>query len=142
MSTKELFTKPFKGRASRKTYFRGCGMYIASLPLQILGFLMIGAGSHGAEVFSDTQLIIFLVCALTYLALWLWFLLLFTGLCVRRLHDAGHSGWPAVIVFIPTPFLVGQMALMYYAHDLPADPAENSYGLPEPNSGFRQIVGL
>ena len=54
------------------------------------------------------------------------------GLCVRRLHDIGKSGWYLLIGLIP---LVGAIVLLvYYCKD--SEMYDNQYG-PVPNMKYR-----
>lgn len=46
------------------------------------------------------------------------------SLYVRRLHDANHSGWLALITLIP----VGNIFLLLYLIFKPGDKKKNSYG--------------
>lgn len=65
-----------------------------------------------------------MVCGIVGLAL----LLPSLGLCVRRLHDIGKSGWWWLLALIP---IVGAIILIvWFCKD--SQPTENQYG-PIPN---------
>ncbi|MBD5370371.1 MAG: DUF805 domain-containing protein [Bacteroides sp.] len=101
----------FSGRASRSQYWWFVLFsFIVSVVLSIV------------FCWSDTALNI--VNSLVSLAL----LLPGLGLCVRRLHDIGKSGWWVLLSLIP---LVGAIILIiWYCQD--SQPYPNEYG-PVPN---------
>lgn len=101
----------FSGRASRSEYW----WYV--LFTAILGFVI-------AVVFSWSENALSIVSGLVNLAL----LLPGLGLCVRRLHDIGKSGWWLFLALIP---LIGAIILIvWYCKDSQMQP--NEYG-PVPN---------
>lgn len=101
----------FNGRASRSEY------WWYALFTFILG-IVIGI------IFCWNQNVLNTVTGLVNLAL----LLPGLGLCVRRLHDIGKSGWWLFIVLIP---LVGWILLIvWFCKDSQMEP--NEYG-PVPN---------
>lgn len=55
----------------------------------------------------------------------------FIGLIVRRLHDADHSGWWALLAFVP----VVNFLLMLYLLVVPGTPGANRFGAPNPPNG-------
>ncbi|MBD5345524.1 MAG: DUF805 domain-containing protein [Bacteroides sp.] len=101
----------FNGRASRSEYW---WFTLFTIILEVIISL----------VFGTHQTTLGIVGGLAGLAL----LLPGLGLCVRRLHDIGKSGWWILISLIPT---VGAIILIiWFCKD--SDPVSNAYG-PVPN---------
>lgn len=101
----------FNGRSSRSEYW----WYV--LFTFIVGVVI-------SVVFSFSQDVNMIVSCVVNLAL----LLPGLGLCVRRLHDIGKSGWWVFLAFIP---LVGAIILIvWFCKE--SMPGENEYG-PVPN---------
>ncbi|MDE5586448.1 MAG: DUF805 domain-containing protein [Muribaculaceae bacterium] len=101
----------FSGRASRSEYW----WYV--LFTAILGFVI-------TVVFCWSENAVSIVSGIVNLAL----LLPGLGLCVRRLHDIGKSGWWIFLALIP---LIGAIILIvWYCKDSQMQP--NEYG-PVPN---------
>lgn len=67
------------------------------------------------------------VMALLMIPLFVWFI----GLMVRRLHDADHSGWWALLLLVP----VANMLLSLYLLLVPGTPGLNRFGEPNPPNG-------
>ena len=101
----------FNGRASRSEYWWYCLFAV------ILGVVI-------SVVFSFSQTAVSVVSGIVNLAL----LLPGLGLCVRRLHDVGKSGWWIFLAFIP---VIGAIVLIIWFCQ-PSQPQTNAYG-PEPN---------
>lgn len=101
----------FNGRSSRSEYWWYCLFTV------ILGVII-------AWIFSSSQTAYATVGGIVNLAL----LLPSLGLCVRRLHDVGKSGWWIFLVLIP---VIGAIILIIWFCQ-PSQPQTNAYG-PVPN---------
>ena len=102
----------FSGRARRKEYWMfALFNYIAGL---IVGFVggFIG-GVTGLTALAYLGVVYHLAALLPGL-----------GVCARRLHDIGKSGWWFLIVLVP---FVGPIVLIVFLC-LDSQPGENSYG--------------
>ena len=117
--TKKFFT--ISGRASRAEYW-----WFVLLGWISWGVLGIGAALAQTEV----EVIGILLAALGGLALLLMIIPLFC-VCVRRLHDTGHSGWNILWGLIPIPILnfIGEIYLLILLCKK-SESGENEYGLP------------
>ena len=97
----------FQGRASRSDYWWFCLFsFVLSWVINIAFF------------WSDTAN--YIVSGLFTLAIFLPSL----GLCVRRLHDTGRSGWWFLINLIP---LIGTLIYLYFVVQ-PSQPVPNQWG--------------
>lgn len=101
----------FDGRASRSEYWWYCLFTV------ILGVII-------SAIFSSSQTAYAIVGGIINLAL----LLPSLGLCVRRLHDIGKSGWWIFLALIP---VVGAIILIIWFCQA-SQPQTNAYG-PVPN---------
>ena len=101
----------FNGRASRSEYWWYCLFAV------ILGVVI-------SVLFSFSQTAVSVVSGIVNLAL----LLPSLGLCVRRLHDVGKSGWWIFLAFIP---VIGAIVLIIWFCQ-PRQPQTTAYG-PGPN---------
>ena len=102
----------FSGRARRKEYWMfALFNYIAGL---IVGFVggFIG-GATGLTALAYLGAVYHLAALLPGL-----------GVCARRLHDIGKSGWWFLIVLVP---FVGPIVLIVFLC-LDSQPGENKYG--------------
>lgn len=104
----------FSGRSSRSEYWWYC--LFTMLLSFVIGFVL-GLFHTGPTAIQIIQGIVGLLLLLPGL-----------GICVRRLHDIGKSGWWILIGLIP---LVGAILLIIW-YCQPSNPGENIYG-PEPN---------
>lgn len=119
----------FTGRASRSEFwwfylFTQIVSYLLSIPLMITTFRSVAAGNiEGIAIASNMSFGLWLV------NLWgLIVLLPSFGLLFRRLHDAGHSGWNWLWMFLP---LAGPIIIIVFCCQ-ESQPYDNKYG-PEPN---------
>lgn len=105
----------FDGRSSRSEYWwYMLGMFILSAVLGFIFGLFFDPESSAMAVVQTAFLLVFLLPSL--------------GLCVRRLHDIGKSGWWIFIGLIP---IAGPIILIvWYAKESEMTP--NQYG-PVPN---------
>lgn len=105
----------FDGRSSRSEYWwYALGMFILSAVLGFIFGLFFDPESSAMAVVQTAFLLVFLLPSL--------------GLCVRRLHDIGKSGWWIFIGLIP---IAGPIILIvWYAKESEMTP--NQYG-PVPN---------
>lgn len=113
-AVKTCFSKyaTFKGRARRSEY------WWFSLFMVILIFVAVIVDDSMEGIDKETGLgfcsgILCLVLFLPSLAV-----------CIRRLHDTGHSGWWYLISFIP---FLGSFVLLYFSL-LDSSPEENRFG--------------
>ncbi len=103
----------FSGRASRSEYW-----------WWILFSFIVNTALNYIFLFISSAETAVMVCGIVGLAL----LLPSLGLCVRRLHDIGKSGWWWLLALIP---IVGAIILIvWFCKD--SQPTENQYG-PIPN---------
>ncbi len=108
----ECFTKKFccfQGRARRQEYW----MFVLFSMLTVLATMVISA-------------IIPILGIILYVGFALASLLPGLGVCVRRLHDTGKSGWWLLINFVP---FGGLILLIFMIMD--STPGDNMYG-PNP----------
>lgn len=105
----------FDGRSSRSEYWwYALGMFILSAVLGFIFGFFFDPESSAMAVVQTAFLLVFLLPSL--------------GLCVRRLHDIGKSGWWIFIGLIP---IAGPIILIvWYAKESEMTP--NQYG-PVPN---------
>lgn len=116
INTWKKFTE-FTTRSSRADYWLFYGLnYVLILGLLVASTL---AYSEGAD--SNTISVV-----LTIIALFINVasILPALALTIRRLHDAGVSGWYAVLGFLP---IVGFITVIVFGI-LPSKPEENEYG--------------
>lgn len=99
----------FSGRSSRSEYWWYV-LFTFILGL-VLGFVL-------GIIFSDTLTDI--ITGIVNLAL----LLPGLGLCVRRMHDIGKSGWWVLVAIIP---VIGWILFIYWAAQ-PSQPTPNQWG--------------
>ena len=105
----------FSGRARRKEYWMFVLFnIIAVLVVGFIGGLL--AGVTGVEAFMYLSTVYNLAILLPSL-----------GVCVRRLHDTGKSGWFILLGLIP---FVGVIILLVFMC-LDSNPGENKFG-PNP----------
>lgn len=103
----------FSGRASRSEYW-----------WWILFSFIVNTALNYIFLFISSAETAVMVCGIVGLAL----LLPSLGLCVRRLHDIGKSGWWWLLALIP---IIGAIILIvWFCKD--SQPTENQYG-PIPN---------
>lgn len=118
----------FSGRASRSEYWWfSLFEFISTYALAfLLGFLLVpGFFFENAFVF-DTSMGIVAMCVFYG---WELFLILPSlAICVRRLHDTGHSGWNLLWGLLP---VIGSIILLVY-YCTHSQMSENKYG-PIPN---------
>lgn len=137
---KRAFAKyaTFEGRASRSEYwwwalFQGLVMLVLYIPA-------VGLVVAGSESGNDAQSIAGAVIGLVLLIFWVATLVPSIAVVVRRLHDAGLSGWLYLVGFIP---LVGPIVLIVLMV-LPASAAGSRYdrgaggpdGYGQPQQGY------
>ena len=103
----------FNGRASRSEYWWFV-LFIAIVNFAI-GFVLgiFGSSDTGVSIITSIVGLAFLLPGL--------------GLCVRRLHDTGHSGWWVLLSVIP---LANILLIVWFCQD--SYHGMNQYG-PEPN---------
>jgi len=102
----------FNGRARRKEYwFFALFNLLASIVLSVIDYM---TGSF------DAELGVGLLSGIYALAV----LIPSLAVSVRRLHDAGHSGWWLLIALIP---LIGAIVLLVFVLQ-DSKPGENQYG--------------
>jgi uncharacterized membrane protein YhaH (DUF805 family) len=110
----------FEGRAARKTYWMFLLMYLAALVVGAIFISvfaeLIGLGELGSGALSLLAILVLLAMIVPTIAI-----------TVRRLHDAGFSGWWYLLVLIP--YLGGLVVLVLTC--LPSQPGSNTYG-PHP----------
>ncbi len=119
----------FQGRARRKEYwmFTLINTLISAVVITILliiglsGILLGGSGTvAGAPVLYYASVAILWIYALAILIPSL-------AVTVRRLHDAGHSGWRLLLALIP---IVGGIIIFVFTVS-DSKPGDNQYG-PNP----------
>lgn len=103
----------FNGRASRSEYWWFV-LFMAIVNFAI-GFVL--------GIFGSSETGVSIITSIVGLA----FLLPGLGLCVRRLHDTGHSGWWVLLSVIP---LANILLIVWFCQD--SYHGMNQYG-PEPN---------
>ena len=114
----------FEGRASRSEYWWWA--LFTGLVLTVLGLLSLVIGVQTSPDGGDTPgapavpLLVLLV--LFYLAI----LVPSIAVTMRRLHDAGYSGWLVLLALIPS---LGGLILLVFTV-LPSSPAGAKYGPP------------
>lgn len=121
---KSVFSKyaRFSGRATRSEYW-----YFALFNLLITaGLLLLGSLlANGGGSMADTSLV-------AAFLLFIWWAAIFIptlAVTIRRLHDAGYSGWLYLLVLVP---YVGGIVLFVFAL-LVSQPADNFWGkAPKP----------
>ncbi len=114
---KRAFSKYFcfSGRASRSEYWWFVLFYYAVfICIGFLAGLMADPASATAENLLNALII----------SWWLIALFPFLGLCCRRLHDIGKSGWCILVTFVP--FVGGIIWLIWMCK--PSDIWANDYG--------------
>ncbi len=112
----------FTGRASRSEYW-WFALFVA-----IVGWCISIFGGVGFTGDSPST------GALIVAYVWDLFILLPSmGLCFRRLHDTGRSGWNTCWAFLP---VIGTIILLVFLCQA-SQPGDNQYG-PEPNMTDRQ----
>lgn len=114
----------FRGRTSRTLYW--------GFLLPHAGMLVVLAFIDGLTGLYSQQFELGLTSGLYLLAT----VVPLLALTLRRLHDAGRSGWFALLLLIPPPFTV--IPLVAFGI-LPSD-GPNSYGVPATDTG-REAVG-
>jgi uncharacterized membrane protein YhaH (DUF805 family) len=102
----------FTGRASRKEYW-------SFLLVMILAFVITSAIDNATGTVNETSNL-----GLTSIILLVLLMVPGTALCVRRLHDAGHSGWWAITTFIPIFNYLASLVIGL----LNTEEGENEYG--------------
>ncbi len=109
----------FKGRASRKEY------WLWTL-LQIIILYVFGTFSVYSELKYPNEgiLLIYLISISILFFATLWQSI---AVCVRRLHDLGHSGWWYLLILIPYVGIVVILIFMLFK----GQPESNKYGDPE-----------
>ena len=114
----------FSGRASRSEYWWSyLGLFVASISLQIIGFVgLIALGS----INESLGLLVLLVVFAGIFALFIPSL----AVNVRRLHDTGKSGWMLLIVLIPCIGFI--LWLVWMIEE--GQPHVNAYGAVPTNS--------
>ena len=100
----------FSGRSSRSEYWM---LWLFGVVFQIVGFGLMFV--H--EIFGLFLLIGFLG-----------FIVPFTAVCVRRLHDVGQSGWMLLIGVIPIVNFIGSFVLLYWFIFGAGEEQENRFG--------------
>lgn len=121
----------FTGRASRSEFwwfflFTYIVNIVLGWPSMMGAVQVLSSADSNAMAYSALQ-----TGGIMSYIYWLWglFILLPSwGLLFRRLHDAGHSGWNWLWIFLP---LVGWIILIVFLCQ-PSVPVENQYG-PVPN---------
>lgn len=103
----------FNGRASRSEYW--WFVLFMAIVNSAIGFVL--------GIFNSSETGISIITSIVGLA----FLLPGLGLCVRRLHDTGHSGWWVLLSVIP---LANILLIVWFCQD--SYHGMNQYG-PEPN---------
>lgn len=103
----------FNGRSSRSEYW-WFTLFMAMINFG-LGFILgiFGAGQSGINFITGIVGLAFLLPSI--------------GLCVRRLHDTGHSGWWILLAVVP---LANILLIVWFCQD--SYHGMNQYG-PEPN---------
>ena len=110
-----------EGRAQRSEYWWGsfaygfCLFFILGIVMVPASFMMMGSSSNEAD-FAMFSLLLVLVLFIFYIPL--------LSQTIRRLHDAGYSGWCIALGLIP--YLGGFILLIMCV--LPSQPHPNKYG--------------
>ena len=116
----------FDGRASRGEYW--WWTLFITLVLTVIGVIALVIGVQtspdGGETPGAPAVPLLVLLALFYLAI----LVPTIALTVRRVHDAGYSGWLVLLALIPS---VGGLILLVFTV-LPSSPAGAKYGPPSP----------
>lgn len=97
----------FKGRASRSDYWWVYLFFFVASWIITIAFSWSETAEYTASVLFSLAL-----------------LLPSLGLCVRRLHDTGRSGWWILINLIP---LIGTLIYLYFVVQ-PSQPVPNQWG--------------
>ncbi|MFK7803229.1 MAG: DUF805 domain-containing protein [Anaerolineae bacterium] len=113
----------FSGRARRTEYWTFTMFNFGiSIVLGIIDFLVLGAGESGFSILSTLYMLAVLIPGV--------------AVSVRRLHDAGYSGWYLLCAFIP---LVGAFIVLYFMVS-DSETGHNSWG-PNPKKPKRKLAG-
>lgn len=124
----------FHGRARRREYwpFVLINTFAPGILIFMVGFAIVLVGAFSGidpETVMHTATLAGSVCWLVVLLYQLAILLPSLGVCVRRLHDTGNSGWMILVALIP--FVGGIILLVILLQD--SQPGDNLYG-PNPKS--------
>ena len=111
----------FSGRASRSEYW---WWYLFTfLTYVVLGLVTYGVGMATSRDGGQTPGLLALPLIILFAAFALGIIVPTLALNVRRLHDAGYSGWLALLLLVP---YVGGLIIMIFAL-LPSSPAGAKY---------------
>lgn len=129
----------FKGRSTRKEYWLFALIHgliamtwltiackVAEIAPFASDFEKAMDAKYGFTYYTREEKLFFLLFFVYLIAL----LLPSLAYCVRRLHDAGFSGWMFFIVFVPIAGIIALIVLFA----LPSKPGINKYG-PNKNDG-------
>lgn len=113
----------FTGRASRSEYwwfalFNAIVSFVISFASGIIFVLVDDSGDPVSDIYANIPSYIYQLIVL----------LPSMGLCFRRLHDTGRSGWNICWGLLPCIGLI--ILIVYYCQE--SEPEENAYG-PVPN---------
>lgn len=119
-------TKIASGRINR-------GQFLLCLICLPLFFVTLSLATISAVTLLDIK--ISFVPALISLAIMVVIMFLYeTSAVVRRLHDVGHSGYVALLMYVPFVGNIAAPVLIIYLLMKKGVPTENSYGVPPSQS--------
>lgn len=113
----------FEGRMTRRYLWAGMVLQVSLLvvSLQLLSMVLDGAYTLGASMqFCD---------AVGAVGMWLALVAgvrSYLGLCIKRFHDLGYSGWFTLATLVPGVGGLAALALLF----LPGSPGSNAWGEP------------
>lgn len=117
------------GRFGRLSYLGW--VMLSSIVMMILLFILL---SIFGLAFNPQNLSIGPL--IPYIIIYLVFIYFSVVFMIRRLHDRNHSGWLALLVFVPLANIIFMLYLIFAK----GDETTNAYGPPRPTATWEKVL--